>query len=495
MVMGDLVQRRRSLRHVATALAALACLLASPATASALASETGQVRFLRNATSEFDPYLTGSTSAQQQWMRDHYSRMRGYAPFFDNHAIDWAPPAFVYRDLYAIYNSPGDDGLDLVRQHPNWVLRDPQGRPLYIDYNCSGSCPQFAADVGNPQWRQWWIDSVGADLDQGYAGLHIDDVNMEMKVSDGNGNFVRPIDPRTSQPMTEANWRRYVAEFTEQIRAAFPTTEISQNPLWWMSHADPYVRREIDAADYIQLERGFTDGGLVGGSGRWGYETYLAHVDWLHSRGQSVIYEPKALDRAGATFELASYLLVNDGGDLMDSYYRADPDNWWRGWQTDLGAAQGSRYTWKGLLRRDFTGGMALVNQPDAAARKVELPRGRAWTDLDGDRVRSVTLRGREAAVLVNAGAASPSVTLRADDRRVSRGSKVRLKGQAPGAPKVIVQTKRSGGWHAIGRSQLSSRHRYQLNVRARPSGVRRYRATAPGLRRSPVLRLRVTKR
>jgi putative glycosyl hydrolase-like family 15 (GHL15) protein len=494
--MGDLVrQGGRSVRWVTTAVAAVACLLAAPAAAPALASEAGQVQFLRNATSEFDPYLTGSTSEQKQWMRDHYHRMRGYAPFFDNHAIDWAPPAFVYRDLYAIYNSPGEDGLDLMQQHPNWVLRDPQGQPLYIDYNCSGSCPQFAADVGNPQWRQWWIDSVRADLDQGYAGLHIDDVNMEMKVSDGNGNFARPTDPRTSQPMTDASWRRYVAEFTEQIRDAFPTTEISHNPLWWMSHADPYVRRQIDASDYVQLERGFTDGGLVRGSGRWGYETYLAHVDWLHSRGRAVIYEPKALDAAGAMFELASYLLVNDGIDMMDSYYRADPDNWWKGWQTDLGKARGARYAWKGLLRRDFTGGTALVNQPDAATRKVELPRARAWRELEGNRVESITLRGREAVVLINAGAESPTVTLRADDRRVPSGSKVSLNGQAPGASRVIIQTQRGGSWHAIGRSSLSAGHRYRLSVRAGPSGVRRYRATAPGLRRSPILRLRVTKR
>ena len=129
-------------------------------------------------------------------------------------------------------------------------------------------------------------------MDQGYAGIFIDDVNMEMKVSNGNGDFTRPIDPRTGQPMSDTDWRRYVAEFTEQIRAAFPDKEIIHNSLWWMDHNDPYVQRQVAAADYVELERGFNDTGITGGTGQWSYENYLAYVDWLHSLGKGAVYEP-----------------------------------------------------------------------------------------------------------------------------------------------------------------------------------------------------------
>ena len=63
-------------------------------------------------------------------MRDHYWRMRGFAPFFAWYGLDWAPPSHVYRDLYAIYNGTG--GMDFIEQHPDWVLRDSGGNELYI---------------------------------------------------------------------------------------------------------------------------------------------------------------------------------------------------------------------------------------------------------------------------------------------------------------------------------------------------------------------------
>ena len=40
-------------------------------------------------------------------------------------------------------------------------LRDGGGNKLYIPWGCSGgTCPQYAADVGNPAYRAWFIDQV-----------------------------------------------------------------------------------------------------------------------------------------------------------------------------------------------------------------------------------------------------------------------------------------------------------------------------------------------
>jgi len=65
----------------------------------------------------------------------------------------------------------------------------------------------------------------------GYRGLWVDDVNLDWRVSDGNGNFVAPIDPRTGHAMTRPDWQRYFAEFTEQVYTAFPHNEIADNAL------------------------------------------------------------------------------------------------------------------------------------------------------------------------------------------------------------------------------------------------------------------------
>ena len=55
--------------------------------------------------------------------------------------------------------------------------------------------------------------------------------------------------------------------------------------------ADPQVRRQLLSADLIDLERGVNDAGITGGDGRWGYETFMSRIDWLHEHGKGVIFD------------------------------------------------------------------------------------------------------------------------------------------------------------------------------------------------------------
>ncbi len=66
---------------------------------------------------------------------------------------------------------------------------------------------------------------------------------------------------------------------------------------------------------------------------------------------------------AGMEYSLANYLLISTGRDGVGEQDMT-PDNWWKGWDTDLGTALGERYEWQGLIRRDFKGGMVLVGEP-----------------------------------------------------------------------------------------------------------------------------------
>jgi hypothetical protein len=396
-------ERGVRLRWLSGALSAAALLLATvPATGLA-----AEVRLVRNATTEFAPFLTDSNPAAQDWMRNHYFQMRGYSPYFENNAFEWSPPpTSFYRDLYAIYNNP--TGRQLIANHPDWVLRDGAGRPLYIPYGCSGgSCPQYAADVGNPGWRAHWIAGARATFDNsrsrsrdgsGYAGVFIDDVNMTMHVGNGNGADVAPNDPRTGGPMTQQSWQRYVAEFTEQIRAAFPDKQITHNPLWWMPRSDPEVRRQIAAADVIEIERGFTDPGLVGGTSKYGHETLMRHIDWLHNRGKAVVLEPYMDTVAEARFELANYLLVRGRGDSISTAFRADPPaaggHWWKRWALDPGKARGRRFERGGVWIRHLRRGTAIVNPPGAPPRNVRFKRPRR--SLSGKISRHFRLEPRE---------------------------------------------------------------------------------------------------
>jgi len=359
----------------------------------------GTVKFYVDAKSDFDQWTSAPTEAQKQFMRDHYFRMLTYAPYFDSR-LAWYPNALEYRDAYAIYRS------DTVwQENPDWVLKDKDGQMLYIPYGCSGgSCPQYAGDIGNPDFRAYWISRQKFRMEAGYRGIWIDDVNLSsIKVGNGSGSSVVPLDPRTGTEMTLSDWRRYFAEFMEDIKSAFPDAEIAHNVHWWSEISDPFVARELLAADYINLERGITDSGIRGGSGKYGFESFLALIDWLHMQGKHVILEDN--DDSGLQerdYELGFYLLINDGGGDMLSAdgdrSRMNPDNFWAGYLTELGYATNDHYRWNDLFRRDFECGMVLVNQPGMPTISVDLPE--VFTDLEGRTVTSVTLVSSSGQVL-----------------------------------------------------------------------------------------------
>jgi hypothetical protein len=205
--------------------------------------------------------------------------------------------------------------------------------------------------------------------------------------------------------MTYANYQRYFAEFMEDVRNRFPDAEIAHNVIWAAKPADgndQYIRRQILAADYINLERGVTDN-LPGGDGTYGFETFLAYVDWVHSLGRNIILDDDDDDTIRERdLELAVYFLINNGNDLIGAdgdRERMNPDNFWPGYQTYLGRALGDRYMQGSLFRRDFECGVTVVNQPDEPTRTINF--SEYMTDLEGNLVNSVTLGGGEGEVLV----------------------------------------------------------------------------------------------
>lgn len=371
----------------------------SPAVFAESTVSEGTVKLFVIADSDFDEWTENPTDQQKQFMRDNYYRMLTYSPYFDSR-LSWYPNAWEYIDAYAIYRTSG-----LAADHPEWILKDAEGRPLYIPFGCdNGTCPQYAADIGNPAYQEHFIASQAERMAAGYRGIFVDDVNLaRITVSDGSGSSVAPMDPRTGTTMTVADWRRYFAEFMERVRNAFPDVEIAHNVHWWADRSDPSVVRQLDAADWINFERGITDSGIRGGSGKYGFESFLELIDWLHARGKHVVMEDEEDDGLRERdYELAFYLLINDGsGDMVASggdISRIVPGSLWPGYEIDLGPANGNHYLWNDLFRRDFECGIVLVNQPDMPTLTVPLPG--TYTDLAGASVESVTLSASSGQVL-----------------------------------------------------------------------------------------------
>ena len=370
-----------------------------------LNSLEGHFNFYKHTGPPDDLYTANPTAPTIEFMNAKWPRLLTFSGYWDqNNKLSWFPNAWAYIDSYAIYSN--DSYWDqLLQQHPDWVLKDSRGRRLYINWGCSGgTCPQYAANLTDSGgFRSWWIGQARLLLERTlpYKGLFIDDVNLDLsRISDGDGNPTVPIDPVTSEPMTAAAWRKYFADFMTQVRAAFPAVELVHNSLWFLDWADANIQRQIQAADWINLERGVNDAGLTGGTGYWSLYRLLSFIDFVHANGKGVIFDgeaPLSDSDAAREYAAAAYLLVSSGKDLVGDSAQS-PSHWWRGFEEDLGAALGPRYSWQNLWRRDFAGGMSLMNPPEAGNLTVSLPA--VLIRVDGSVVNSISLSAGMGAVL-----------------------------------------------------------------------------------------------
>jgi hypothetical protein len=378
-------------------LCASAAIAAILLMATAAYAAEGKVRYVKPAQSDLEPLV----DQNKPFISQHYWRVRAYPPSWDRH-LSWFPGAWAYKDAYALYNPRFYPPGHVSEPRADWILKDAQGRRLYIPFDCNGSyCSQFAADVGNPDFRRWWIDDAKRTIQKGYKGIFVDDLTLWARVGDGAGGDAQPIDPRTGGPMSDATWARYMAEFMEQLRRELPAgAEIVHNVLWYGPELEgpmnPYIRRQVAAADYLEVERGYTD--THPGTGKWSYETCLKWVDYVHSQGKGIVADSYTDSRQGAEYELAASLLVNEGRDSLSTGYKPRPGNWWSGYDVDLGAAKGRRYRWNGVYRRDFERGFVVVSPPGSS---VSAGVGPGFRNLDGAPVSSVNLGSKGGAVLL----------------------------------------------------------------------------------------------
>ena len=357
---------------------------------SAWTADAGHVYYERLAKPDLDSYTNSPSGGQQQWFRTHFARMVVFSPYFDNKTT-WYPNSLVYIDLYGI---PPDSTV--VRDHPDWVLRDASGARLYIPWGCAhGACPQYAADVANPAFRSWWINKTRSILSHGYRGIYIDDVNMEFRVSDGNGKPVAPVDSSSGKPMSWAGWREHVADFAEQIRKAFPKIEIVHNSIWFagpegVRDGDPAIQRQMKAADNFNIERGIAnDNGLTGGTGEWSVYALFSYIDRVHAMGRGVTLGEYELNGSKQSYALAGYYLFSSGQDFL-SDVDANPVHWWAGYDTELGTPEGARSYNHGVFQRKFACGLVLLGEPGLPPTKIM---------LDAP-LQSVEISGRQGMVL-----------------------------------------------------------------------------------------------
>ena len=336
---------------------------------------TASLPFFKKATTPFDafamdPYSWAGVSNAR------YAGMLMYPPASDTHHLwykgDGPNEGFFYRNAGGIEI----DGSQVPGISVSHAIRDASGNPCYLPFPSSGPFSRYLADVGNQSYRDLLTNYVANKTNayDHYIGPYLDDVNLRVAyVSCGDeypdGNNSSPIDPRTGQVISEDDWQTYWTEFLQQIRTTLPASaKIVHNAPWYfLSVGDPEHVKQVQAADYVEMEFGFNE--INGVTGQYGWNAKMAYIDWVHSLGSHVISQEydggRAFSQAEILYGLANYFLFTDGQDYFSTFENSDPDDSWMLYGATLGEPLAARYQVGQIWRRDYRYGYVTVD-PEA---------------------------------------------------------------------------------------------------------------------------------
>ena len=198
-------------------------------------------------------------------------------------------------------------------------------------------------------------------------------------------------DPRTSATMTEANWQRYMADFMVAVRAALPAAEIVHDVLWYKgdTRADIVARARRRRRTSRSRRASTTPSSPRRRDLRAGRRS-PAFVERRQAAGQGVILDGHATPPPASPYGLANLLLLDTGPLALGNDLWTAPGRFWTGYDVNS-ARRPAALPWSGVWRRDFAGGIVLVNEPGMPSR-TRLARRRLRGTSTASRARSVTL-------------------------------------------------------------------------------------------------------
>jgi len=304
----------------------------------------GDPNYRLDAATYFDPF---ALATYVSWVKSHVSVIKGYPSFSD-----------IYIKLF---------GMPVVGYH---------------DPATEGQAPLGQSGI------EAFVAKVNRDMAHGYVGVHIDDANWSSGYNPSPG-------PRAA-----------LANLIEAVHAAQPTAEIEINSqyhdIWPLMKAhDPDVERALRYVNVVTKEFGV--GPTAGINTAKDYGEFLQYVDTLHSKGihtsMTGDYGPGGNTIPVMEYNLATYFLINDGGDFVNGLNQT-PTHWWKGFDVNLGEATGNRErSSSGVWKRSFAHGVVYTVEPQAATQTIKL--ASPMHSAEWGTVESVTLGPGQGAVLV----------------------------------------------------------------------------------------------
>ena len=273
------------------------------------------------------------------------------------------------RVAYIIDGNRWGNDYDEVNKHESWFWHNPANRRV-----ASSQDGKLLMNVSDPGFRRYWSDSIAAQVQAGdYDGVFLDSASPALLQWEAR----IPEDPRLratgvrSNTFPELGGRTWIAAWQDWIRDLDRSLAAKGIPLIPNTGA---FATTWDNTDYSLTAGVFSEGFFDPG---------FSPIDWRAAMNQtlSLVRQNKIVilqnyvsptDVAKRRYLLANYLLVK-GSRTYISYFEKSLD-WYPEWTLDLGVAQKTaskvdELSWRGVYRRDFANGVALVNPDDRSVR------------------------------------------------------------------------------------------------------------------------------
>lgn len=313
----------------------------------------------------------------------------------------------VYKDLsstrdYHVKNGKDDEllpagvGYIEAQQHPEWFLKDDDGKQLY--YSGYGGHAQM--DVGNKDYQTRWINNVVQELNKnGWDGVFLDNA---LFAPDEYHSGVFP-----KQYKTPESFQTVYLQFLKSIDNAFKKN--NKISIANMSSAKSFPGMWEKYLNY--LDGGFDEWWLVYGKRQLAddrvWRIQFEEVLVTDKQNKLMLVQPHSAmeESKDFFFALATYWLGNNGNTyfsdqrIKDNY--GDPQSWYKEYEWDMGKPLGQYYEYSdkvNLYRRDFQKATVLVNTSANKTYSIKLKR--KLLDHNGKKLKKVIMEPQSGAIL-----------------------------------------------------------------------------------------------
>jgi len=284
----------------------------------------------------------------------------------------------------------------------DWYLRDASGAKVR-----SKAYGNYMMDPADPGWIANRVATCQEDLaTSDFNGCYLD----VLGVSPTRAAYVTgvPIDPRTGQPWTAADWLAATSSLATAVKSGVTPAPVLGNGL---GNGPLYFNATAPTSQLLDgIDAGMAESWLRHARDAIGnypsIRQWTESIEMLRTSEKPVFALTKVWVSAAITekrawhrFALASFLLANPGGDYFDYSWAPQglvtDDPFIRA--TKIGAPVGTYALRSGVYQRTYSNGRVLVN-PSFDTFTIAL--GGNYVRLDGVTVNSVTLGPHGAAIL-----------------------------------------------------------------------------------------------